>query len=47
METQRSLVSEMTKQEREIQSQWDWVEPLVWTDKMLAALDNGVKGENL
>lgn len=43
MERQRSLVSEMTKQERE--AQWDWVEPSVWTDKMLAALENGVKGE--
>jgi RNA-directed DNA polymerase len=23
---------------------WDWVEPSVWTDRMLAALENGVKG---
>ena len=23
---------------------WDWVEPSVWTDPMLAALENGVKG---
>jgi len=23
---------------------WGWVEPEVWTDRMLAALDNGVKG---
>jgi len=42
MEEQRSLVSEMTKQERE--TQYVWVEPSVWTDKMLAALDKGVKG---
>ena len=23
---------------------WSWVEPAVWTDRMLAALENGVKG---
>ena len=23
---------------------WSWVEPVVWTERMLAALDNGVKG---
>jgi RNA-directed DNA polymerase len=23
---------------------WDWAEPSVWTDRMLAALENGVKG---
>jgi len=42
MEEQRSSVSEMTKQERE--AHWCWVEPSVWTDKMLAALETGVKG---
>ena len=42
MEGQRSSVSEQTKQERE--AQWDWVEPSVWTDKMLVALKTGVKG---
>lgn len=25
-------------------ARWSWVEPMVWTDRMLAALDNGVKG---
>ena len=45
MEEQRSLVSEiMTKQERDIQPCWDWVEPSVWTDKMLVAPEKGVKG---
>ena len=28
-------------------SRWGWVEPLVWTKRMLAALDDGVKGERL
>ncbi len=23
---------------------WGWVEPTVWTERMLTALDNGVKG---
>ncbi|MDP3115021.1 MAG: group II intron reverse transcriptase/maturase [Candidatus Cloacimonadaceae bacterium] len=44
MEEQRSSVSEQAKQERDIPPLWDWVEPLVWTDKMLAALERGVKG---
>ena len=44
MEEQRSPVPEEAKQEREIPAQWAWVEPLVWTDKMLAALEWGVKG---
>ena len=28
----------------ETPSRWDWVQPCVWTDRMLAALENGVKG---
>lgn len=44
MEEQRSSVPETAKQEREIPAHWDWVEPVVWTDKMLAALERGVKG---
>jgi len=44
MEEQRSLVPEKAKQEREIPAQWGWVEPEVWTDRMLAALERGVKG---
>ena len=28
----------------EIRARWAWVEPSVWTDRMLAALGNGVKG---
>jgi RNA-directed DNA polymerase len=44
MEEQRSSVPEKAKQEREIPSHWAWVEPLVWTDNMLAALEKGVKG---
>lgn len=36
----------MTKQETETTAQprWDWVEASVWTERMLAALENGVTG---
>jgi RNA-directed DNA polymerase len=38
-------VSKETKQTGEIRpTQWDWVERSVWTDRMLEALDKGVKG---
>ena len=37
-------VSEKTKQTGEIPDRWSWVEPSVWTPRMLAALEEGVKG---
>jgi RNA-directed DNA polymerase len=37
-------VSEETKQAGETREKWRWVEPLVWTERMLSALENGVKG---
>jgi len=43
-------VSEATQQAGEaqtsagIRSRWDWVEPTVWTERMLTALEQGVKG---
>lgn len=43
-EEQPAKVSEVTKQAGEIRERWNWVEPSVWTDRMLAALENGVKG---
>ena len=39
-----SVVSERDRQGREARARWAWVEPEVWTDHMLAALENGVKG---
>ena len=41
-----SPVPKAAKQEAETRSsgKWAWVEATVWTDRMLAALDNGVKG---
>ena len=38
-------VPEAAKQETETRSpKWGWVEATVWNARMLAALDNGVKG---
>jgi len=48
METTRekepAVVSARTKQAGEIRARWAWVEPSVWTDRMLEALESGVKG---
>ena len=37
-------VSEATKQAGEIRARWAWVEPRIWTERMLTALEKGVKG---
>lgn len=37
-------VLETAKQAGEIRDRWDWVEPSVWTERMLTALEKGVKG---
>lgn len=39
-----AIVSEETKRAGEIRARWAWVEPSVWTDRMLTALEEGVKG---
>jgi len=33
-----------TKPAGEIRDRWSWVEPSVWTERMLTALENGVRG---
>ena len=43
-ENKLAAVPEMATQAREIQSRWGWVEPSVWTARMLTALEVGVKG---
>lgn len=43
-EDKLAAVSEATKQARDIRARWSWVEPEVWTDRMLMALEQGVKG---
>lgn len=43
-EIKSPAVAEKPKQGEDIRARWAWVEPAVWTDAMLAALENGVKG---
>ncbi len=43
MELQPASVP-LAKQVGDIRSRWEWVEPSVWTDPMLAALEKGVQG---
>ena len=44
MEIIPARVSATTKQVGAIRVRWAWVEPSVWTDRMLTALEQGVKG---
>jgi hypothetical protein len=37
-------VPERAKQAGEVRARWAWTEPLVWTERMLTALERGVKG---
>lgn len=37
-------VSRKTKQASEVRARWAWAEPAIWTDRMLSALETGVKG---
>jgi len=43
-ETTPVTVSAATKQTGETSARWAWVEPSVWTPRMLTALEQGVKG---
>ncbi len=44
---QRPATVSKTKQTGETPNRkWEWVERTVWTDRMLEALDKGVKGGN-
>ncbi len=43
-ENASAIVPEGATQAGETVRKWDWVEPSVWTDRMLAALEHGVKG---
>lgn len=44
MEDNPTQVPEKAQQGGEIRARWAWVEPAVWTDPMLTALEQGVKG---
>src|SRR5690554_3406607 len=43
-EQQLPLVPGWATQGRELPARWAWVEPAVWTERMLTALERGVKG---
>jgi len=43
-ESKPAGVPETATQAGEIRARWDWVEPSVWTERMLTALEKGVKG---
>lgn len=44
MEEQPALVPDAAKQVGDAPDRWSWVEPSVWTDRMLTTLEKGVKG---
>jgi RNA-directed DNA polymerase len=39
-----TTVSATTKQVEDVRFRWSWAEPSVWTERMLTALEQGVKG---
>jgi RNA-directed DNA polymerase len=43
-EQQPSAVPETAQQEGAIRARWAWVEPAVWTERMLATLETGIEG---
>jgi RNA-directed DNA polymerase len=43
-ERQPSAVPATAQQEGEIRARWAWVEPAVWTERMLATLETGIEG---
>ena len=42
--SETAQVSERTTQAKFTPTEWDWVDRTIWTERMLAALGNGVKG---
>src|SRR3954468_22536275 len=43
-EAHLSTVPKLASHEGEVRARWAWTEPAVWTERMLTALENGVKG---
>jgi RNA-directed DNA polymerase len=43
-EDRLEAVPQGARRARETLTRWEWVEPTVWTERMLTALDEGVKG---
>jgi RNA-directed DNA polymerase len=44
VEQQPSVVPEKAQQGGDIRARWAWVEPTVWTERMLATLETGIEG---
>ena len=44
-EENRAEVPEKAQQDGEVRARWAWAEAAVWTDRMLTALEEGVKGD--
>ena len=44
MEQTPSAVPATAPQDGEIRARWAWVEPTVWTERMLTALETGLEG---
>lgn len=40
-----AIIAQEARSVGEIRDRWSWVEPNVWTDRMLTALEEGVKGD--
>ncbi len=43
-ETKPVAVPVMATQAGEVRARWAWTEPAIWTERMLTALEQGVKG---
>ena len=43
-ETTPSAVAATSTQGGDVRARWAWTEPTVWTERMLTALEQGVKG---
>src|SRR5580704_12563540 len=43
-EDKPSPVPTSARQDGDVSQRWSWTEPSVWTERMLTALENGVKG---
>src|SRR3954451_15970524 len=43
-EQRPSLVPTTAQQDGDVRARWGWTEPAVWTERMLTALEEGVKG---
>ena len=43
-EQQPPTMPETAQQGGEIRARWAWVEPTVWTERMLATLETGIEG---